>query len=311
MNPSQRLDTQELCPDCGGQRLHDLGPLPGNAWFAGVHHATPQPPGRLLACAGCGLRFRWPRADGSVYLSLYTEVAVSTWADEVRPDFELVVEQVRRRVPAGARLLDLGCHTGALLSLLQQDYACFGVEPNPSARAIALTRGVRQAWEVLDAVPAGERFDAILCCDVIEHVPSPARLLAQLMDRLTPGGLLIFSTGDADSWLARLCGPRWWYCFYSEHISFVSSRWLQAIVARQGLALLDLQRFCHAPVGAGLRMKRGVMALGYAVAPGLVGGALAAVGSRAFVEWPVGDGVAKDHLCAVLTHAQSEVRNQD
>ena len=44
----------------------------------------------------------------------------------------------------------------------------------------------------LSALPA-ESFDAIVCLDVLEHVPDPPRLVEQLARCLKPGGLLIVS----------------------------------------------------------------------------------------------------------------------
>jgi SAM-dependent methyltransferase len=87
------------------------------------------------------------------------------------------------------------------------------------------------------------RFDVIVAMDVIEHVPSPRALLVQLLSRLAPGGRLLITTGDGTNPLWRLVGARWWYCYYPEHIAFISRRWLRFHAARIGCSILRVDTF--------------------------------------------------------------------
>ncbi len=41
---------------------------------------------------------------------------------------------------------------------------------------------------------AGERFDAVVCLEVIEHVPDVGAFLKTLADLVRPGGVLVVST---------------------------------------------------------------------------------------------------------------------
>lgn len=105
-----------------------------------------------------------------------------------------------RRIQSGERILELGCSSGYLSRFLQQDLGCYvvGVDIDKSALvqaaefcAKAIVADLDQdAWlqEIAD-----ERFDTILCADVLEHLKNPAALLAKLKPYLTSKGRILAS----------------------------------------------------------------------------------------------------------------------
>ena len=116
---------------------------------------------------------RWLRAD-------------STHTDRYRGLLELAAPALH----ADARVLDVGCGSGNLLAKLPPCRA-FGVDVEP---AILRDRG-RCAGGAAEALPfhAGA-FDVVFCSEVIEHVPDPDRLVAELRRVLRPGGVAVVST---------------------------------------------------------------------------------------------------------------------
>lgn len=111
-------------------------------------------------------------------------------------------------VPAGARVLDVGCATGYLAAeLAARGHAVTGIEADGAAAQAARERGVEVVTgDVADpatlAAAAGP-FEAILCGDVLEHLADPAATLRALRERLTPGGVLVASLPNAVHWTAR------------------------------------------------------------------------------------------------------------
>lgn len=99
----------------------------------------------------------------------------------------------RRHIPAGARLLDVGCADGALLRTLRASLRSgVGVDPSLPGRSecggVVLLPG-----RFPESVPEGEVFDVITLLAVLEHVPRAeqgvwARACAE---RLTSGGLVV------------------------------------------------------------------------------------------------------------------------
>ena len=103
----------------------------------------------------------------------------------------------------GARVLDVGCGGGLLCEALARAGArVTGIDLAPGmievARLHALGEGldidyrVVAAEEVLAAEPGG--FDVITCMEMLEHVPSPARMAATLAGLVGPGGAVFIST---------------------------------------------------------------------------------------------------------------------
>jgi 2-polyprenyl-3-methyl-5-hydroxy-6-metoxy-1,4-benzoquinol methylase len=117
-------------------------------------------------------------------------------------------------LPRGGRLLDIGCGISAQAELFA-DFRYVGADLNRPR----LGRGHRShpwaQYAVQDITRMGWRdaaFDAILCLEVIEHLPIAARagLMRELFRVLRPGGALILSTpnGRLTPWkrvLGRKC----------------------------------------------------------------------------------------------------------
>jgi SAM-dependent methyltransferase len=108
----------------------------------------------------------------------------------------IIASVLQRKLPAGARVLDVGCGTGFVLDALRDRFEVTGLEPEASVRArahrsIAPLIAPGSAFE-LEA--AGSRpFDAILMLDVLEHIADDVGALRNVLGRLTPGGFLLLT----------------------------------------------------------------------------------------------------------------------
>lgn len=101
------------------------------------------------------------------------------------------VESAAAQVPAGARVLDAGAGQGRFRSHFQH------------TRYVGVDLGVGDAsWNYsglsaiadLSRLPFCEAcFDAILCTQVLEHVPEPGRVVGEIARVLRPGGRLYLS----------------------------------------------------------------------------------------------------------------------
>jgi SAM-dependent methyltransferase len=248
-----------LCPGCGSDRARHLGQLPSSNLFAGRVLPAVLPAGDLYRCEVCALGYRHERLPKALLDELYALGAPDHWEIRdpgARTDWALGAREILARHGAECRVLDVGCYDGAFLGLLGARCAKAGIEINGAAAARAAAAGVRVIgpdFASLRAEPG--RYTAVTAFDVIEHVEDPGGLLSLMGEALMPGGTLIVSTGDFDSWSWRLMRNRYWYSAIPEHISFLSERWLRGALRSRPLRLVGMRRFSHAS-GAPARAAR-------------------------------------------------------
>ncbi len=110
----------------------------------------------------------------------------------------------------GLAVLDLGCGEGyGTAELAATARLAVGLDRDAAALAQARRRypGPRLAWVAAQAealpFPDGA-FDLACCFQVLEHLPDPARLLAEARRALAPGGRLLLTTPNRAAVLAGL-----------------------------------------------------------------------------------------------------------
>jgi SAM-dependent methyltransferase len=143
------------------------------------------------------------------------------------------------------RVLDLGCSDGALAAELRthgHQVTGVDVEEHP---------GVRDHLEAFvaadldDGIPdgVGDGFDVIIAADVLEHVREPEPLLADLAERLAPGGSIITCVPNFGHWYPRLrvALGRFDYdrrgILDRDHVRFFSRPSLERMVERAGYSV--------------------------------------------------------------------------
>jgi SAM-dependent methyltransferase len=99
---------------------------------------------------------------------------------------------MRPLVPAGARLLDVGCGNGAFLkAAAEAGYQVAGIEQNAGSIALAAERSGERVTDLGTALAAAERYDIVHLADLLSHLPQPAEVLRALEGLLAPGGLFL------------------------------------------------------------------------------------------------------------------------
>lgn len=234
------------CRQCRSVNLKDLGAISDADVFAGQRIDPPWTGGKLLQCANCGLGFRHPIRAAEDYDRLYGSAPGGVWVTgELRHDQALVKQALESRARQG-RVLDVGCYDGALLASLEPTFRKFGVEASAAAAAVARSKGIDVVAENFkELATLNSSFDIICAVDVIEHVAQPAAFISTLVRLLSPGGLLIISTGCLNTVQWRLAGGQYWYCWFPEHISFISEDWGRRWASQAGLRLVKIQRFAY------------------------------------------------------------------
>ncbi len=156
------------------------------------------------------------------------------------------VARLLGKPPAQCRLVDVGSSRGDFVAFAQDfGFAAEGVEPAPNiaAEARAAGRNVRTGLLEDQSYPDGA-FGCVTLFEVIEHLARPLVLLGECRRILAPGGVLLLSTGNGESWTARALKGRWDYFRVDKdagHVSFFNPRSLALVAERAGFAVARLE----------------------------------------------------------------------
>ena len=134
----------------------------------------------------------------------------SRWWDpegEFRPLHEinpLRLDWIRRYVDLqGCRVLDIGCGGGILAEAMAAGGAnVTGIDMAEAPLGVARLHQVESGAEVEYVQATAEdmatrhagQFDLVTCLEMLEHVPSPSRVIAAAAELVKPGGHVVFST---------------------------------------------------------------------------------------------------------------------
>lgn len=133
---------------------------------------------------------------------------------------------------AGKRVLEIGCGTGYLLSLLKARGAdVLGIEPG----AQGLDGGGRHGVQVINGFfphPAVTgKFDLVIAYAVLEHIVDPVGFMRIIAASLSEGGVAYVAVPDCAPYL----GNGDISCLLHEHWSYFNTGSLQRVVAAAGL----------------------------------------------------------------------------
>ena len=102
---------------------------------------------------------------------------------------------LNEHLPIPARILDIGCGTGAVMrALIDRGYDVVGVDPCPDALNYCRRKG-------LDAIEASAEqtgqddssFDGVVCLDVLEHLANDKDGIEEIFRVLKPDGIAIIA----------------------------------------------------------------------------------------------------------------------
>jgi methionine biosynthesis protein MetW len=106
---------------------------------------------------------------------------------------------IQQFIPAGSKVLDLGCATGVRAAWLREHRKCWvaGVELDPAMAALARDRCDSLQEANLDDLPSlpypTSHFDVLIFGDVLEHLKYPEQALVHLLSYLSPDGIAVIS----------------------------------------------------------------------------------------------------------------------
>jgi SAM-dependent methyltransferase len=238
--------------------LTDNCELCGGSQFELLHRQDFVLPGDMPAhydvsyCTGCGFAFARNVPPAEVYEAYYAGNTRYTYegSKNVSPALAMVHDNSFRFVDGyltaqtpsprryAARILDVGCATGLLLSCFKQaGYECVeGIDPAPECSPLAeRLYGVKVETATISSFAPGRPYDVVCLSSVLEHLPTAASALERIKTWLAPGGLLFVMVPDAENFGIDMKEP--FLEFSVEHIKYFTRSSLERLMAQAGFAL--------------------------------------------------------------------------
>jgi len=206
----------------------------------------------IFKCPGCGLgRAAAPEfRPEAYYTGAYFDGGHSDGYANYQGSEGVLKNEFRRTLSAlgamgksGGRLLEIGCAYGFFLDVAAERFDVEGIEIAEDAVKACHARGLttvvagKASAELLGRVAP---VDVVVLLDVIEHLEQPEQVLADAAARLKPGGLLMLTTGDWSSAVARLTGPDWRLMTPPQHLWYFTPAAVKGLARTIGLEVVEV-----------------------------------------------------------------------
>ncbi|MCZ6525881.1 MAG: class I SAM-dependent methyltransferase [Gammaproteobacteria bacterium] len=159
-------------------------------------------------------------------------------------------------------VVELGSNDGIMLRHFKQgNYRHLGVEPSENVADVARSKGIQTISEFFSLELAKKivaehgHADALICANVMCHIPTINDIAAGISELLTSDGVLVFEEPYLGDMLTRTSYDQ----IYDEHVFVFSAHSVSYAFGRHGLELIDLipqtthggsMRYVLAPVGS-------------------------------------------------------------
>jgi SAM-dependent methyltransferase len=156
----------------------------------------------------------------------------------LRAEFRSIVDRASQIISSGT-LIEIGAAYGFFLIEAKAHYRVHGVEIAEEAAQFARARGldVRSGCLTREILEEIGPVDVAVMLDVIEHLEDPKATLALCSEFLRPGGIVVLTTPDFASALARITARGWRNMTPPQHLWFFTPESIKKTAMAVGLEL--------------------------------------------------------------------------
>ncbi len=174
----------------------------------------------------------------------YTHLKASRWQHILANILKLFsTDDIEIPYVKDGQLLDIGCGNGRFLDGMQQlGWKVKGVEFNASAVNTCRKSNLDvHHGDLSSANLTGSSFDVVNLSHVIEHVPDPKALFAEISRVLKPGGLFVIKTPNSEALGRALFSTNWFANEVPRHLFLFSKQNLATLGAQCGLKMTEIR----------------------------------------------------------------------
>ena len=208
---------------------------------------------RLGRCQDCGLLYVGnPPSTAQRLAELEQEMFgggqhINDASSQLRGE-QILWQRFRRLVTLGkalappGRWLDIGCGTGTLLRVAEEDgIAIDGLELTPARRDAARKQTSGHIYDrpLEDLRLPDDSYAAIFMVNVFSHLVSPSATFAEIHRMLAPGGIAVIWTSEIGSGVEP---HHMWDWALGDHLQFLGDGTIERYAERLGFDLVKRER---------------------------------------------------------------------
>ena len=256
------------CASCGG-RLETVFGMPemplanGLLTASEINKPCKRYPLVSAECQSCGLVQLQFVVDPTILYHSYRFFTGSSTPNTAH--FGQLADWIKART-AGRRVLEIASNDGTLLTALEAiGFDVVGVDPAIDQCAMAATKLKRgrvmcKYWGDAAAREEHGRFDVVVACNVLAHVPDLSDFLGAVRRVIRTGGLFVVDVQYLKALIKAAAFDAW----YHEHISSFDETSLSAVLTRAGFKVLGWEvidahhgtlRMWASPTGTGINIE--------------------------------------------------------
>ncbi len=205
----------------------------------------------IYKCTFCGLGFVYPLPDFQQLLNIYTNIAYyrgsfcwgysgnySDLESGLKVTYKKILMRVFNLYPGIRieRVLDVGCAKGFFLDVAKELGALFtlGIDPSEVYREDLEKKGHIFIKGFLENIELNCKFDFIFMGDVFEHILDPGKAVEKISELLDSDGIIVISTVDFSSLIARFLKDKWRLLTPPEHLYFWTPKSIKLLFEKKG-----------------------------------------------------------------------------
>ncbi len=203
----------------------------------------------LLHCTQCGLSYL---QDIYQDRKMIYEDHYSVWSKDEK-DQEQLIERAKKshfiyllkklnRYTSfqNKSLLDIGTGKGYLLETARTlgIREVYGLEISNYASRIAQKKFPGRIFHTtIQKLQTKKRFDIITLTDLVEHLSTIKKDFEKIHSLLRPGGIILITTPDTDSFTRKLY-PKTWFQYKYEHVIYFNNQSMQHLLHKYNILVL-------------------------------------------------------------------------
>ncbi len=211
------------CPLCDCTKIHHLfTPGSGEKWI-------------VEACGRCtnAWTIPSPKAISYEYDNFHAQFSFQSVADlpaQWKKSLLMQAELISKSLGPSARILEIGCGEGLLLSELgRRGFLVTGIEPSKSAGDVARGRGLNVITGYFPHSEVSGPFDAVVMSHVLEHMSNPTEVLHEV-GKLVPEGKVLLIQTNWQGLVPRLQSRKWYAWVPEQHYWHFTPKGLSSVL---------------------------------------------------------------------------------